>query len=238
MTEPKVSALDLWKRGKPLSLAWWHFATSQMRGRFQRPKLSRKLSPKSGLGLLANKYRDQPNGPSKAMELLGLQRSFDRHFGSSKARHEMQTSIVDRLQREKLIALGFPRGAPVDASPVQIPLRLLLEFRNFHWTFDSISSPPHEFTSVRIVRSKAIRPDNSARNELVEKPKRGRRRIDEFLRPIVRQLQSKHQFVGKSQKEKIALVRDQAQEQHPRLFPKKTQPSDTKIIEALKAESV
>jgi hypothetical protein len=211
LTEHKVGALDLWKRGQPLSEAWWHFASPKMRARYRRPKLSRKLSPKSGFGMLANAYRNQPDGPAMAKAVLDLQRLTDRHVGSSKARHEMQTSLVDRLQGDKLIAFGFPRDAPVDASPVPVPLRLLLNVRNFHWASDTISSPPHEFTSVRIVRSSLIKLSSYARTELMEKPKRGRRPIDGLLRPIVCELQGNKEFVDKSQKEKAALVRDSRQ---------------------------
>jgi hypothetical protein len=217
---------DLWGRGVPLSEARRRFASPEMRKRYEKPKLRRKLRPKSGWGMLAQ-YHDEDG----KKDLLKAQRLQDQSWGRTKAIEEMQASLLKRLQRGTLVALGFREGASISAPPERIPSRLL-ELRNFHWGSDCISAAKYQFVQVRIARL-----STSTKKERVDRPKRGRPSIDGLLKPLVRDLRQKGQFTGRSQKEKIGLVRDAAQRMHPVRFPKKTQPSDTKIIGALKAES-
>src|SRR6266705_2295565 len=102
-----INALDeIWQLGCPLSEAPWHFASVDLRKRYQLPKASRKLSPKSGLGMLGN-VKDRPEAANLARIALRIQRLSDRSFARSEIIDQMRASVIDRLQRGKLVALGF-----------------------------------------------------------------------------------------------------------------------------------
>jgi len=228
---------EYWRRGVPLSEARWRYALEPMRRRYSNPKLSRRLNPKSGMGMLA-KYRDEAG----QQKLLRLQRLYDDYTGRDRARRDMEDAILEQLHCGKLLAVGFRKNDKVNASPVAIPLRLL-QNRYFNWFADTVSCPPHEFLMVKISRVKTgskIKESSNAKESSKAKetipPKRGRRPIDGLLRPLVRRLKNQGALGGKSQKEKINSVRDLAREEHSNVFPKASQPSKDKIIEALKAE--
>jgi hypothetical protein len=233
VSDGQPSTLDLWRRGVPLSEAWWRFASPEMRRRFHRPKMSRKLNPKTGLGMWAEAVRDRPE---VVKGILQYKRLNDRQSGRMHAREDMQKTLVVRLHNGSLLAVGFTPEGTLDASPIQIPIKALLNFRTFLWDVDRISAPPHEFTSVRIVPSRKLKSNVSNPERHSESIRRGRPPVGEVLRAIVRELRQAGVFAGKLKKEKVAMVGGTARERHPTQFPRRTQPSPTTIRDALKAE--
>jgi hypothetical protein len=118
-------------------------------------------------------------------------------------------------------------------EPQRIPAFIFRSRPKLSWGRNAVENFEQKFEGVEVRRS--LDKDATSSTE-TQKVVRGRRRIDGPLRNIVRELHDEGRFNGRSQKERIALVRDLAQKRHSITFPKKTQPSDTKIIEALKAE--
>jgi hypothetical protein len=68
--------------------------------------------------------------------------------------------------------------------------------------------------------------------------KKGRPRVDEPLRAVVRSLVETGQLKDKSRKVEIEIVRATARAAHPTLFLTETQPSRDKIFAALRAEGL
>lgn len=92
------------------------------------------------------------------------------------------------------------------------------------------SKPKHS----RQTKPKLLRPTTPQQ----PKPRLGRPPVGEQLQNVVRALIQEGKLTGVSRKQQEAIVRERARALHPRLFLRLTQPSRTKILQALKAEGL
>jgi hypothetical protein len=102
---------------------------------------------------------------------------------------------------------------------------------DINWNSNTVNNFGKQFETVEIRDRNS---DRSKKSISQPRPKRpGRPRVDALIKEAVLKLKAAGQFAGKSQKQKIVLVQQLAQHEHPREFPRKTQPSPTKVREAL-----
>jgi hypothetical protein len=96
----------------------------------------------------------------------------------------------------------------------------------------------HESVGSRARRSKTAKQPHPTTIAPTPKKPIGRPRVDGPLLAVVHDLNQKSELVGKYRKEQVSLIRAAARQAHPNFFPKDSQPSVTKIYEALKAEGL
>jgi hypothetical protein len=148
---------------------------------------------------------------------------------------KMQKWLVRQLGAERLEAIGIMMRPEMAREPQQVPSFIFRGHPKINWGKCTVENFEQQFVGVEVRRPVVEKlPHSAAAGSAHGKP--GRRRVDGPLRIIVCDVRAEGRFNERSQKERIAIVRDQARKRHPNLFPKGTQPSDTKIIEALRAE--
>jgi hypothetical protein len=214
-----------WDEGKPLSFAWFDCASADARRIYQKC-----------------------NDDSRRESL----------------RLEMQFQVLDDLFSGKLVAWGFQGGASLEQGPTPIPTHLFPRDAEdtavIDWRNSTLKASSFFFDRIRVTEpragtprkkrvsgptSKQAKPSSApsaipAPTPIISKSpkKKGRPRVDEPLRAVVRSLVDSGQLKGKSRKEQVAIIRAEARVKHPTLFLRETQPSRDKIFGALRAEGL
>lgn len=225
--KPKAtsSRVRQWDEGKPLSFAWFECASPEARRKYE-----------------------ECDSDSRRMSL----------------RLDMQFRVHDDLISGKLVAWGFREGASPEEGPTSIPAHLFPRDKEdtaaIDWKASALRSSEHFFSRIRVTKpqrrtrrkkqapgpaSKPAKPPTppSARPgpaPIVSEAskKKGRPRVDEPLRAVIRSLVETDQLKDKSRKVQIEIVRAAARAAHPTLFLTETQPSRDKIFAALRAEGL
>ena len=197
---------DLWKAGIPISKAWREFASAALREKFNRPRLSKKINPKSGLGILRTTLANDPNRLAVEKPFIRLGHMSEALSHQSKVRSEMQKELLRKLQAGELSAYGYLADQNIKAAPVEIPERFL-EPKLIKWDSDEISAPPHEFVSVRIL--KAPEKERPLKPTSKRKTKRGRPPVEGDVMAAVKSLRAEHpDEVFSPRKKWVPRIRD------------------------------
>jgi hypothetical protein len=185
-----MSPLKSWKLGTPISEAWWEYSSDELYRKYNRPKLSKTISPKTGVGMLIKQLADHPNRSKLTKSLIRTQHTMEFHSHRTDIRREMEKDVVRQLQVGTLAAYGYLVGGTVKAPPIEIPERFF-ELKFIKWDLETISAPPHEFTSVRVV--------NTAANHKIRQPtkpptsaKRGRPSVRDKVIAAMTSLAEEH----------------------------------------------
>jgi hypothetical protein len=214
-----------WERGKPLSFAWWDFATKEGRREYQTCKIdSRRMS-----------YRLDMKFDVLDELVAGKLIAFG--FRDGAALEEGPVPIPAHL---------FPRGGE-DTAVVDWDLSTLRS-SGFSFTRIQVSKPQagtrrkkptSAAKSEQTRRPPASSITASPRPVVSERPKKmGRPPVGEQLRAVIRSLVETDQLKDKMRKVQIEIVRTAARAAHPTLFLRETQPSRDKIFAALWAEGL
>src|SRR6266849_1293253 len=97
----EMNPLELWKKGIPISEAWLHFAPAEMRRQYEHPELSRKVNPKSGLGMLLRSIPDQSRRRALKEGAIQFQHGMQLLSSTSQLKAEMQNILLENIQRGK-----------------------------------------------------------------------------------------------------------------------------------------
>lgn len=231
----KTDLFEIWKMGIPLSKAWFDFAPSAMRREYRSPEISQALPPKSGLDMLAQTGQSRSETDDVKRAGLNLWQDLERGMKRSELKAQMEGYVLEQIIGRHLIGVGYLAGADVNSDPVEIPIQFF-EPRSIDWMRNSICAATHRFESVRICRRKIKLKYDRPKSKIPETKKPGRPSVIDPIRHVIRELKSEGALAQKIQKEKIGLVRDRARSLYRNMFPKTTQPSKGKIVEALKLE--
>jgi len=176
----------------------------------------------------------------------------------------MEIQVLDDLISGKLVAWGVREGAPLDEGPTLIPPHLFPRGGNdtaaVDWGTSALRSSGFSFLRVRVTKPQTSTPrkkgtsgPKSKQAKLPPVPpvtpaptpvvsesskKKGRPRVEEHLRAVIRSLVETGQLKDKSRKVQIEIIRAAARTAHPTLFLRETQPSRDKIFAALRAEGL
>lgn len=211
---PKI--VRLWVEGSALQSAWFEYASAPLREEYEN-----NINPEL-LSLLSN---------------------------------DMKEDLCKALRCDDLLAYGMPEGSRPDENPVRIPGHIFPIAGDqgtivIDWEGSALTWPNGRFVRIRVTkpavrasRRTGSRRDGKSAQENMDSArpspgKRGRFPVGEPLRVIVRTLSAQGALNGKMRKEQVQLIRKLAQEQHPHLFPRATQPSQEKIYAALRAEKL
>jgi hypothetical protein len=147
----------------------------------------------------------------------------------------MQEWLVKQLGAERMEAVGIVMRPYKGREQQQIPSFIFRGRPKINWIKSSVENFEQQFVGVEVRRASVREPPPAV---VATPPQRGpgRQRVDGPLRIVVSEARDSGRFAGKSQKERITVVRGLARSRYPDLFPKVTQPSDTKIIEAMRSE--
>jgi hypothetical protein len=224
--EPKPASSRIqWERGKPLSFAWWDFATKEGRREYQTCKLdSRRMS-----------YRLDMKFDVLDELVAGKLIAFG--FRDGAALEEGPVPIPAHL---------FPRGGE-DTAVVDWDLSTLRS-SGFSFTRIQVSKPQagtrrkkptSAAKSEQTRRPPASSITASPRPVVSERPKKmGRPPVGEQLRAVIRLLVGSGELKDKSRKAQIEIIRAAARAAHPELFLTENRPSRDKIFSALRAEGL
>src|SRR5258708_39760453 len=91
----KLSPLELWKRGNPISKAWLEFAPANLRQKYDEPKLSRRTPWKGLSDLLATIPEDDRRRKVKKAGLQ-LQQYTENDLTRSRLSKNMQHTCLER----------------------------------------------------------------------------------------------------------------------------------------------
>lgn len=143
--------------------------------------------------------------------------------------YEMERDLVRKLQSRKLEAWGVQVKPSLGLRLTKIP-HFAIDYDKIAFHKNMIEFEGRIFKSVEI--RKPIKSGTPGTSKT--KNKAGRKSIDKDLDKIVSSLMSQTQLSGIQKREMVSRVRDEAKRKHPNSFPSSTQPSATKIREALK----
>jgi hypothetical protein len=175
-----MTATEFWKRGIPLSEAWFQYSSDKLYRKYNFAKLSRTISPTSGLGMVLKRLAEYPNRPKFEKMLIRMTHESEFRQHRSDVKKEMEFDVLEKLQEGKLVAYGYLAGRNIKAPPVEIPDRFL-EMKFIKWESDTISAPPHEFSTVRIVSPIVPKPISYQIRKSKEIKKRGRPSVQEHV---------------------------------------------------------
>jgi hypothetical protein len=158
------------------------------------------------------------------------------HKGAFEARMMLMTAaLFDKIYKEELIAIGIRVSSDASTALEIIPALLFGDSsreaisRALSGPASTLQFAGRQWESVRIVEPR----QETAILPTPPKKERGRPRVDSVLSKIVRFLHEEGRLQGLLRKEQEAAVRDEARAAHSDLFPKPSQPSRQKILEAL-----
>lgn len=178
--------------------------------------------------------KNPPAVPSDTVEALReLGRATTAFLGDLSLRrapiYEMEKGLVKKLQDRILEAWGLQIKPEFGSRLVKIPYFCII-LHKVYFHKNSIEFEDRLFKSVEI--RKPIKSGTPLAPKT--KNKAGRKSIDSDLDKIVSSLISQAQLSGIQKKEMVSRVRDEAKREYPAQFPSQTQPSATKIRQALK----
>ena len=217
-------------RTYPLGEALFRFAPARLKSdldrvRSLRPRRSRPERSKS------------PPDEVQAFKMVldGLSEIAEEHGIQSEPVWRMQEWLVKQLGAERMEAVGLMMKPDKSRGQQPIPSFIFRGRPKINWRQSSVENFEQQFVGVEVRRA-SVRQSLPSEVATLAPRRPGRRRVDGPLRSIVKEVGDSGRFVDKSQKERVDIVRELARKRYSTLFPKPTQPSETKIVEALRAE--
>ena len=147
----------------------------------------------------------------------------------------MRRGLIDKIFRGDLSCLGVEVSPKLGNSP-ELLQRYLFTNPDIDWEKSTMRAFGRIYEGVRVVSPQDtidVKLPEAARPKPLGRPSVGRQ-----IRQIVRELADAGQLEGISRKEQETRIRSRARELYPHSFPRPSQPSRTKILEALKAEGL
>jgi hypothetical protein len=223
--KPTSSGDRQWETGKPLSFAWWDFATKEARREYQTCQIdSRRMSHR-----LDMQFDVQDDLVAGKLIAFG--------FRDGAAFDEGPVLIPAHL---------FPQGGE-DTAVVDWDNSVL---RSSGFSFLRIRVAKPEIAALRKTRVKApgfeqtdLRPTQPvtpmpAPVPTTPRKKMGRPPVGEQVRAVIRTLVRSGELENKSRKAQIEIIRAAARAAYPKLFLTENRPSRDKILWALGAEGL
>jgi hypothetical protein len=147
----------------------------------------------------------------------------------------MHREIITDIYYGRLLCLGVRTAPDLGKSPEILPQHLFAS-PDVDWSKSTVHVFGRLYADVRVIPCDPASAIESP--EPAQPKKQGRPPVGDKLREVVRELNDKGQLGGLSRKEQENVIRARARERYPPNFPKQSQPSRTKILEALKAEGL
>jgi hypothetical protein len=217
------------RRKAVLSLyeAAWCFAPSSERSEARRRRAERQPALPRG------KFGSQGDAWISLVEtvrtgLVGL-------TDPSEPTREMKDRIMQKLAEGKFYAFGIMIKPDLEREPRLIPSHFFKGQPRIDWRSNSMDNLQHRFEIIEVARSKQVHLPASTESN---KKRRGRPSVDNEITTVIREMKKKRAFSNLLEKERVDLVQVKCRERYPKLFPKKTQPSKTKVRELLVREGV
>jgi hypothetical protein len=156
----------------------------------------------------------------------------DPHVGGTAyLERMMQRDLIDRIRKSALVCAGIKTSPTSANKPDIVPWFVLTDDPDIDWAKSKVCAFGQNFAAVRVLSRASHAPADEHQQK--EKKKLGRPSVDAALTIVVTQLRCERALSGLSRKEQIELVRKRARNLFPNLFPKATQPSRPKILQAL-----
>ena len=158
-----------------------------------------------------------------------------RNAGRNRQRTEalevmMRKDLLDRIRDEQLQCAGVCTSPEPSKGPTLVPGFIFFE-PQVDWDRSSVAAYNYVYESVRVLRTELLTP---SANALPSAPKKmGRPSIQSQLDNVVAELNAEGRLAVISRKEQINRVSQRAREAFPQTFPRPSQPSRSKILEAL-----
>jgi len=212
----------------PLEDAVWHFAPRKLRAMLGDIQ-----------SLPTNKYRHhKSDDPAEHFKILmeAFKNTVDHIEVRNKPIWKMQKYLIRRLATGTLEALGIRTKPEFRQEKESIASHFFEGSPTISWAKNSLESLGRKFELIVVRRrppEATARTPLQAKTNLQPKPS-GRPRVDDEISEVARELASRQSFEGKSEKSRVAVVQAECHRRFPRLFPKASQPSPTKIREILK----
>jgi hypothetical protein len=243
-----------------LSEAWLLLPPKAMIRAYNNPRVEIRDYTDTALA----KARRAPNPSESTVRLFEAMKVLEpigaRQSAQSAAETALKRWIIWALKTGKYTATGYPvENGKAALVPATLPLfmfeeRTALNHKFVDWGLSTVRRAGHEFISVqvhvpdRFVGSAGAAPSSGV-SELAERAlteatlagsarRKGRRSNAPILRSLVRRLHEAGMLKGLTAKEQDNLIAKVARAEHSDLFPKPSQPSRSKIIEAMQAEGV
>jgi hypothetical protein len=246
--EPDKQLLEAWENGVALGDAWLALADAENRKRYFKAR--REGSPSSiRISLEIDLVARLSDGELQA---IGIEGESDprpalipRYFFSKSAEVNLDRDTVAafgkkfhevRVQGERARERPDetrPTGPPPVIDPREITAQRERErSQETPPSAPKTSREPHEITD----QGEREPPQETLPSEPAPtaKPRMGRPPVLSKVREVVRELIDGNEFDNLSKKEIVTSIRSRAKQRFQALFPKPTQPSINKIIEALK----
>jgi hypothetical protein len=145
----------------------------------------------------------------------------------------MRRVLLDRIHDGELLCLGVRIAPDLGGIPEFLP-QFLFDTPDVDWEKSTLRAFGRVYEGLRVIPRQQVSEIDLPRPATAKR--QGRPPVGDKIREIVRDLGTKGRLDGLSRKEQENLVRSRARERYPRDFPKESQPSRGKILEALKAE--
>jgi hypothetical protein len=157
---------QLWERGTLLRNAALEFSSTAKKTRYQTVRRSQNASPRvRDMQVFLTQMEAQgKDAASFERDVATFSRAFEHLKRSADLTRKMEDDLLRRLAKNELIAVGFEKGADLQAGAIIIPARFLvrdfLDFargnitaaRNRFWSV-RITWPPPELAAVRRQKS-------------------------------------------------------------------------------------
>lgn len=223
--KPKSSRARQWEGGKPLSFAWWDFATKEVRLEYQTCQVdSRRMSHR-----LDMKFDVLDDLVAGKLVALGFREGAPLEEGPV-----------------LIPAHFFPRGGE-DTAVVDWDLSTLRSagffFTRIHLTKPQVGTLRRKRASASNSKPPQSPPTPPVMPTPVSTPpatrkRMGRPSVEKPLREVIQKLSEAGELKGNSRKVQVAIIQAAARAAHPDLFLRETQPSRDRIFSALRAEGL
>lgn len=224
-----MNTRQLWKSGIPLCEAWFQFSSEQLYRKYNHPKLSRTVGPKTGVGMAIKALEQHPERAKLTRMLIRMQHGTEFSSHRAAVQREMEIDVIEQLQDGKLLAYGFLIGRSIKAAPVEIPERFF-EPKFVKWHLDKISAPPYEFMSVRILNAAAEKRTDHVRDLSTKLKSRGRPPVRDAILMAMQSLAGESRDVTfEPHKKWIPKIRAKMHELNPNRW-NQDQPADRTIM--------
>ena len=142
---------QLWERGTVLRNAALEFSSQDKKNRYQTVRRPQKAAPRGRdmQALLSQMGAEGKDAAAFEKDVVRFSRAFEHLKRSADLVTKMEDELLRRLAKNELIAVGFEKGADLQAGAIIIPVRFLVrEFMDFER--GNISAPRNKFWSVKI----------------------------------------------------------------------------------------
>ena len=209
----------------PLNEAVWHFAPRKLRLDFERAQSqpAKYYSPRYSEDVVE----------SSQIGLAILKSAVYDFTAQNKPLWDMQKHLMWQLSESKLEAVGVITKPNLENEQKIIPAIFFKGDPRPKWGRSSIENLGRKFELIEVRRqTEATTPINI---QPQSKPKRpGRPSVGAEITQVATDLQQKEFFLGRSEKERVAIVQIHCRRRFPKLFPKDTRPSKSKVRDVLK----